>query len=451
VDLRLPVPESWTVEAHGGKRVAVVPGFAGPRPDVLLVWGELTLLPDEQQRWIREILAADTVAGATTSVIRVEDGRTATGWPMRIVEAEITAGGKLVELRLGAFYAFLEHAGVALVRATSRERYAASTPALRTLLVGASPDFTSEVTAVAQIWDLTGSAATGAPAVEASPPAPRPAGERAALEARLVEVDAALAAAAGGDARLQHLRGRALAELGRPAEALAAFRRAIAIDPAFAPAHHSIGLLLADLGCEADALAAWNAASAADPQHVDARFNAGQAHENRGELRQALDCWAEVRRLRPDDFEAAKKVLQAQHALGLWDAALATRAELLDVWRRSPDPAIQAVTEFVFDRFRAGAATVHASEPLAAADGPTRVLVQFATLDGAGRRLPLAVQLETSDFGRERGLPFVLASIAGGTYRVVRTFAERPAYPALRALVAEMVVAALAARDQSTQ
>jgi tetratricopeptide (TPR) repeat protein len=77
-------------------------------------------------------------------------------------------------------------------------------------------------------------------------------------------------AAAEARATLEFLRGQALAQLGRPAEALAAFDAALAAGDAYAPTHWRRGELLLEFGRLPEARAAFEAALAIEPRSVPA-------------------------------------------------------------------------------------------------------------------------------------------------------------------------------------
>lgn len=92
-----------------------------------------------------------------------------------------------------------------------------------------------------------------------------PARRFAELEART----AALARQHPKAAILPNLRGTALVHLGRPAEAITAFRQALALDPGYAEAHDNLGLFLMQIGREAEAAREFRAALALTPDRVE--------------------------------------------------------------------------------------------------------------------------------------------------------------------------------------
>jgi hypothetical protein len=123
-------------------------------PDVSLRIDALALLPDDQRAWVQQALSADA-PGTRLVIVSDETTRTLTGWPLRIVAARLeSADGTIREHRLGAFYAFFEHAATVLACAVDGARLAALTPALRDALVAASPVWTDGVVALAELWDL---------------------------------------------------------------------------------------------------------------------------------------------------------------------------------------------------------------------------------------------------------------------------------------------------------
>lgn len=92
-------------------------------------------------------------------------------------------------------------------------------------------------------------------------------GKPAAAEAALAGFETAYP----GDARVAALRGRIAEETGRPAEALAHYRRSAGIDPLYTLAHRNLGLLYARAGQTAAARAELEAALRLDPSDGEIR------------------------------------------------------------------------------------------------------------------------------------------------------------------------------------
>jgi tetratricopeptide (TPR) repeat protein len=345
----------------------------------------LELLPDDQQAWVRRTLIEDAPP-ARLVVGADETTTTAAGWPLRIVEARLEgADGAVIEHRLAAFYAFFEHAATVLARCADGPRFAALVPDLRAALAAATPVWTDEPAALAQLWDVR---AARAPAAAALPRVPDP--------------------DADPDAAPQPAPTPTPAPL---------------IDP--------------------DTIAAWEAAAAADPTEVDALYDAGVAHYLRRDFEAALACWSRASARAPGDFGVAKKLVQAQHALGRYDDAAAARRRLRELWRTSADPAVRLLDEVVIDQFEVDGASVHAFETLRPRSRDAHALLSFRVIGHAGP--PVTVAVETSAYGRERGAPFVLSRTRGPAYEVIGASDQLPAYADLRATATGLIRDALAA------
>jgi hypothetical protein len=190
-----------------------------------------------------------------------------------------------------------------------------------------------------------------------------------------------------------------------------------------------------------ETIAAWEAAAAADPTDVDSLYDAGQAHYLRREYAAALDSWARARARAPRDFGVVKKIVQAQRALGLHDDAAATTLQLRELWETSTDPAVRLVDEVVVDQFEVAGATVHTFETLRPRDPRAYPVVSFRVIGGA----PIVACVETSDYARERGVPYVLSIARGREYKVIGTSEHMPPYPDLKATASKLIGDALMA------
>jgi tetratricopeptide (TPR) repeat protein len=236
------------------------------------------------------------------------------------------------------------------------------------------------------------------------------------------------------------IRGRLFVDLGLMLDAAKAFEQAVALAPDLADAHYELGLAYAYAGREGEALRAWRAAAEADPRHFDALFNAGQAHYNRGELEAALEMWRRAVDVDPQSFDALKKVVQAEVALGR-DAA-ETRARLFEVWRASPRADVRGQRFYVFDQLDVEGMRVMALQPLADPMPKDADVMAFA-VEGAPGRTVMQVRIETSEYGRERGTPYVISVTSGAGYRVVEGLPALPPYPELREKIRALVAASV--------
>jgi tetratricopeptide (TPR) repeat protein len=173
------------------------------------------------------------------------------------------------------------------------------------------------------------------------------------------------------------------------------------------------------------------------PDDVDAWFNAGLAHYGAGRFEAAYEDWMRARDLAPDDFDVAHKLVQALFALGRdTDAALALE-QARELWRNHPDPAIRARAEVVIDQRVVDGRAVRVLATLRPRDLTAYALTTFRTVDGT--RPAVIVRLETSDYARLRGTPFVLSVECDGRYRVVGSKAELPPYRALVETAAALI------------
>jgi tetratricopeptide (TPR) repeat protein len=205
----------------------------------------------------------------------------------------------------------------------------------------------------------------------------------AALKERLKELELALAGRT--DVAIgEYTRGWILAKLGRKKEAVVAYDRAAALNPKMAEASYNAGCALTELGRTAEAEKRYERTLQANPGFIDAAYNLGQSAYNRKDFAAALGCFQKARTLAPDDFGAAKKVLQAQNALARWEDAEVTREEVHRLRREAKDPSVRALQEYCFDQFDVDKVHVFAYETFEPS-GEDAVVYRFAATGPAGR------------------------------------------------------------------
>jgi tetratricopeptide (TPR) repeat protein len=237
----------------------------------------------------------------------------------------------------------------------------------------------------------------------------------------------------------EHLRGRVLSALGRADDALESQMRALEMDDAIPDAHYSAGVLLADQGRQSEAMAHWRRAAELDPRHIDAHYNLAQAHYDRREPGEALVHWRAAHALAPDDFEILKKVVQAERALERWDDANRSMQALFELWQRSPDPDVRALHEVVVDQFEVAGHRVLASETLRPRDPELHYETTFRVFDGSNR-VVMTAQLESSRYGRDRGIPFLMGvNTAEGHAAIGPTFAVKPSYRSVKEIARRVI------------
>lgn len=152
-----------------------------------------------------------------------------------------------------------------------------------------------------------------------------------------------------GHAAAHHNLGSAYRDRGDLPAALAAYREAARLAPEFAEAHYGVGLVLMSERRYAEALESLRRAAALNPRLAEARFEAGNAHMGLGDWQSALTEFKAAIAARPDYAEArwarAVSQLPAVYGSGTDPAerrrAFATQLEALRKWFAGsgrPDP-----------------------------------------------------------------------------------------------------------------
>jgi hypothetical protein len=139
--LALPLPNGWEIDG------------------VALGHGWVEELDGDEAGHRERILGLALPDGATAAVTSVRATETVSGWPLTFVEVEVVgADGALVEVRLGAFYTFIDHTAAALVRARSRDRLEAASAELTAALRQGELVLDGEVAGIAELlgWSAAG-------------------------------------------------------------------------------------------------------------------------------------------------------------------------------------------------------------------------------------------------------------------------------------------------------
>ena len=125
----------------------------------------------------------------------------------------------------------------------------------------------------------------------------------------------------------------AFREAGRDGEAIANYRRALAVQPDYAEAHNSLGLALARGGKLDEAIGHYEQALRSSPDHAQAHNNLGAALERQGNAAAAIDHYTRAIASKPDYAGALSRLawLRATSA----DPALRDGAEAIRLAERA--------------------------------------------------------------------------------------------------------------------
>lgn len=132
--------------------------------------------------------------------------------------------------------------------------------------------------------------------------------------------------------------GNACAALGRYTEAIDAFKQATTINPDFAYAHMNLGVAYGSIGRYHQAITALEHAITIDPNNVDAWFNLGNAYGSVGRGPQAIEAFEKATQIRPDDVYAWCNLGNACAALGRYNRAIDAFRQALKIKPDYPDP-----------------------------------------------------------------------------------------------------------------
>jgi tetratricopeptide (TPR) repeat protein len=113
-------------------------------------------------------------------------------------------------------------------------------------------------------------------------------------------------------------------DLGRLEEAVAGYRRALAINANLAVAHGKLGNALQRLGRLDDAVASYHKALALRPDYADGHNNLGNALQNLGRPEDAVAHYRRALQINPGNAEAHNNLGSAYQGLGSLDDAVAS-------------------------------------------------------------------------------------------------------------------------------
>lgn len=137
VELIITPPAGWRVDELPRRCTATAPGG-----QLSLSWStSLVRLPRDTVKWRWRTLRADTPKQAAIVALHERAAQTVDGWELFLAEIDVCRDGAMIERRLGAFYVFLEHAALVMVRATSGSALDAHRDSIVDALQRARPRF----------------------------------------------------------------------------------------------------------------------------------------------------------------------------------------------------------------------------------------------------------------------------------------------------------------------
>jgi superkiller protein 3 len=145
--------------------------------------------------------------------------------------------------------------------------------------------------------------------------------EAIAAYRKAIELDPKLAAA-------YYNLGNRLSDLGKKEEAIAAYRKAIELDPKLAAAYNNLGNRLSELGKKEEAIAAYRKAIELDPKYAKAYSNLGNRLSDLGKKEDAISAHRKAIELDP-------KSAAAYYNLGLVLDDLGKKEEAISAFRKA--------------------------------------------------------------------------------------------------------------------
>lgn len=120
---------------------------------------------------------------------------------------------------------------------------------------------------------------------------------------------------------------KALAKLDDPNTAESWFRKAIAADQFYGPAHNNLAILLRDKGSIYEAAKRFELAVKCMPSNTEPLFNLGQLSEDSGHVTNAIDYYQKALEINPDGIRLAQALCRAKVKANQKDVEL---SELLE-------------------------------------------------------------------------------------------------------------------------
>jgi len=238
-----------------------------------------------------------------------------------------------------------------------------------------------------------------------------------------------------------YARGWVLSRTGKNNnESVASYDKAFELDARLADAAYNAGVVLGRTGDTKGAITRFERALKANPKHVDAAYNAGQSSYDLGDFVKAAASWETAAKLSPDDFQIAKKLVQAYVGLDKSDKLKKARDRVFAMWRAGKDADVKKLKSYVYDQFAAGKYHVLVYE---AFDTSGDLAYVWRAKIALKDKVIGSVNLETSSVLRENGVPYILGVDKDGEHMTVaeHSWKKLPEYAAFKGLVKKMIEA----------
>jgi tetratricopeptide (TPR) repeat protein len=251
---------------------------------------------------------------------------------------------------------------------------------------------------------------------------------KASLATALADLDGLLAKNPK-DPDAHYARGWVLSRMKKDDEAIAAYDKAFELDPTLADAAYNAGVVLGRTGNAKEAAARFDRALKANKRHVDAASNAGQSYYDIEDYANAAARWETAAKLAPDDFQVAKRLLQAYVALAKPPKVKTARARVFAMWKAGKDP--DGSKHYLYDLFKAGKHQVYVHEAFDPSDSGFVYQAKIAIGDKASGSVTL-------DAGDKQ---FVITVEKAGERTTLSQYSYKkpPDYAAFKTLVQKLV------------
>ena len=251
---------------------------------------------------------------------------------------------------------------------------------------------------------------------------------KASLASALTELDA-LIAKNPKDADAHYARGWILSRTRKDEDAVVAYDKAFELDASLADAAYNAGVVLGRMGNAKEAVVRFERTLKVNAKHVDAAYNAGQSYYDLDDFANAAARWETAAKLAPDDFQIAKKLVQAYVALAKAPKIKTARARVFAMWKAGKDP--DGTKSYVYDLYKAGKYHIHVHEGF---DPPDVGFVYQAKIT-IGDKQPGSIMLEPT------GSQYVITVVKGSEKATLSQYAYRkpPEYSAFKALAQKLI------------